>query len=156
MHIKQCRLCNGWSYWQDNTTVGFFPHATQHSHIDPFTLPFFREFATSTVLTIAHRLRTVIDYDRVSYLRIYTGLLNWRAPSICVCIAKTHRSCLWNKGAYWNSIVLLYCYLILPQSSTRSVKLAERNNLPRWDVWQASEPGLQLFTNEDWLVCDDQ
>jgi hypothetical protein len=27
----------------------------------------FREFAESTILTIAHRLRTVIDYDRVSY-----------------------------------------------------------------------------------------
>lgn len=25
-----------------------------------------REFAESTILTIAHRLRTVIDYDRVS------------------------------------------------------------------------------------------
>jgi len=27
---------------------------------------FLREFAESTILTIAHRLRTVIDYDRVS------------------------------------------------------------------------------------------
>ena len=27
-----------------------------------------REFAESTILTIAHRLRTVIDYDRVSVI----------------------------------------------------------------------------------------
>ena len=26
------------------------------------------EFANSTILTIAHRLRTVVDYDRVSYV----------------------------------------------------------------------------------------
>ena len=29
---------------------------------------FFSEFAESTILTIAHRLRTVIDYDRVSLI----------------------------------------------------------------------------------------
>ena len=29
-------------------------------------IPSAREFADSTILTIAHRLRTVIDYDRVS------------------------------------------------------------------------------------------
>ena len=27
----------------------------------------YREFAQSTILTIAHRLRTVIDYDRVRF-----------------------------------------------------------------------------------------
>ena len=32
------------------------------------SLIFVSEFAESTVLTIAHRLRTVIDYDRVSVL----------------------------------------------------------------------------------------
>ena len=34
-----------------------------HRTIDPW----FSEFAESTILTIAHRLRTVIDYDRVSH-----------------------------------------------------------------------------------------
>jgi len=34
-----------------------------------------REFANSTILTIAHRLRTVIDYDRVNVFHIH-----------CVCI----------------------------------------------------------------------
>jgi len=29
-----------------------------------------REFADSTIITIAHRLRTVIDYDRVSGIRV--------------------------------------------------------------------------------------
>ena len=29
------------------------------------------EFADSTILTIAHRIRTVIDYDRVSLLTIF-------------------------------------------------------------------------------------
>lgn len=40
-------------------------------HLHPVTLS---QFASSTILTIAHRLRTVIDYDRVRSI-----VLLWRA-----------------------------------------------------------------------------
>ena len=44
--------------------------------LTPIYLHLGREFASSTILTIAHRLRTVIDYDRVGipiYARTFTS-----------------------------------------------------------------------------------
>lgn len=55
-----------------------------------------QEFRASCLITIAHRIRTVIDYDRL--VRALTGARFFRAHSY-------HRSCL-TKAASWNLIRL--------------------------------------------------
>lgn len=73
----QRRLCYGRAYREDDSTVSrsclrsplAIPHARRRIYPNRSLTPPFsrvlREFASSTILTIAHRLRTVIDYDRV-------------------------------------------------------------------------------------------
>lgn len=87
----------------------------------------FSEFADSTILTIAHRLRTVIDYDRVSgFLPIASGRVFSSQP-----LGSRYRSCSWTRVGLRSSTSRLLCSRIPSRSSTRFVKRPESRSLRR-------------------------
>jgi len=84
------RLCYGRTYRKDDQAV-----RVEVPFVSVDLTMCHREFAESTILTIAHRLRTVIDYDRVRFPLIIP---------LFVCEAYAHvRSCFSTKVASWSS-----------------------------------------------------
>ena len=63
--LVQCGLRDGRAYREDDSPVSGEVACVSKTMTDPILPSVLREFASSTILTIAHRLRTVIDYDKV-------------------------------------------------------------------------------------------